>query len=137
MKKDYIIKQRVKIGGDVQTVTIYYTCEESELQSIVAMLAGVVTVFAEDVALSSPEGANDVITNSTDIENIIMKHSGDKTVFFGAFGKPIRFDASKSGKEIAALFKTHKPFPNRTTEHPDNVQWQGVTADVPETGGTV
>ena len=120
--KDYIVKQRVKVDGDIQIITFYYRCTEAELQAIIAKLVGVVTVFAQDIGLSSPAEASDVVVNSTNIENVIMKHSGDKTVFFGAFGKPIRLDASCSAKEFGLLFKTHKPFPNKTTDVPDNVQ---------------
>ncbi len=120
-KKDYILKQETKKNDVVLIATAYYACDESEMAEIVPLLEGKVTVFTEDASLSSADDKSTTVTNSTDIDQVIMSHSQDKTAYFGAYGKPLRFDSSKSATEIANMFKAHKPFINKTAEKPEKV----------------
>jgi hypothetical protein len=121
-KTNYIIWQETEVNGDYQKVVFPYSCDEDEMTAIKADLVGKITVFKADATLSDADTKSMVVANSTDIDTIQMKIKGDETQYFGAYGKPVRFDASKSGKEIGLMFKGHKPFPNRKTEHPQSVK---------------
>ena len=121
-KKVYLVKQKRKFNGDVSVASFTYECEEAEIQAIVAQLEGVITVLVEDVALSSAEGATDVVTGGLPITSISMVHSEAKTKFVGAYDKPLLFKTTTSVVELQNLFKTHKPFSGAyATETPDNV----------------
>lgn len=119
-KKAYLTKQEIKYNGDVQTSSFTYVCEETEIQAIVDKMQGVVTVFEENVTLSSAEGASNVVTTGLPISSVSMVHSEAKTVFFSGF-KPIIFKDTVKVTELQDMFKLHKPFKGAyEAEKPDN-----------------
>jgi len=122
MKKKYLIRQKRKFNGDVTNASCTYECTEAEIQALVPLLEGVITVMEENTALSSAEGASDVVTGGLPISSISMVHSEAKSKFFGAYDKPILFKATVSVVELQNIFKTHQPFSGAyETEKPDNV----------------
>ena len=119
-KKSFLVKQRIKYNGDISQNTFTYECEETEIQAIVGKLAGVVTVFEENVTLSSAEGASDVVTTGLPIDYISMSHSEAKSVYFSGF-KPIVFKDTVKVTDLQEMFKLHKPFKGAyESQKPDN-----------------
>lgn len=121
-KKTYLVKQQRKFNGDVTVASFTYECDEAEIAGFLALLEGKLTVLVEDVTLSSPDGASDVVTGGNPVESIALVHSEAKTKYIGAYNRPILFKATASTQEIQALLKTHKPFGGTfATEFPDAV----------------
>ena len=109
-KKNYLIRQQRKFNGDVTVASANYECEETQIGAFVSKLAGVVTVMEENLTLSSPDGASDVVTEGLVIDSISLVHSEAKTKFIGAYNKPLVFKSTTSVNELQTLLKTHKPF---------------------------
>lgn len=121
-KKKYTIKQERKFNGEVTFASGTYECEETDVQAIVAKLEGVITVLEENVTLSSPEGASNIVTGGLVIDGISMVHSEAKTQYFGAYKKPFIFKSSVSVTELQNMFKLHKPFTGAfASDLPDRV----------------
>lgn len=121
-KKTYKVTQKVKFNGNVSSISFNYECDETEIAALVAKLAGVVTVFEENISLSSPAGASDLVTGGLPVQSISFVHSEAKTVYVGAYQKPILFKDSVSVTELRAMLKLHKPFDGAySTEFPDEV----------------
>lgn len=119
-RKKYLIRQERKFNGDVTRASLTYECEEAEVSAIVAKLEGVITVMEENVALSSAEGATNLITGGLVIDSVAMVHSEAKTKYFGAYDKPFVFKATTSITELQAMFELHKPFTGASiAEKPD------------------
>lgn len=121
-KKNYLIRQQRKFNGDVTVASANYECEETQIGAFVSKLAGVVTVMEENLTLSSPDGASDVVTEGLVIDSISLVHSEAKTKFIGAYNKPLVFKSTTSVNELQTLLKTHKPFSGAfDTATPDEV----------------
>lgn len=119
-KKKYLLKQEIKYNGDVSSNTFTYECEETEVTQIVEKLAGVVSVFEENVTLSSPDATSNVVTIGLPIDYITMSHSEAKSKFFSGY-RPIVFKDTVKVTELQAMFKLHKPFTGAyEAEYPDN-----------------
>ncbi|MFY9090286.1 hypothetical protein [Arcobacter aquimarinus] len=121
-KKSYRVSQRVKFNGNISTINFTYECDETEIAGLVEKLAGNVKVYEENVALSSPDGATDVITGGLPVDSIAFVHSEAKTVYVGGYNKPIVFKESVSVQELRSMLKLHKPFSGSfETQLPDEV----------------
>ncbi len=121
-KKTYKVTQKVKFNGNVSSISFNYECDETEIAGLVSKLAGVVTVFEENISLSSPAGASDLVTGGLPVQSISFVHSEAKTVYVGAYQKPILFKDSVSVTELRSMLKLHKPFDGAySTELPDEV----------------
>lgn len=121
-KKNYRVSQEVKFNGKVTNINFTYQCDETEISAVVAKLAGVVTVYEENLTLSSPAGASNLITGGLPIDSIAFTHSEAKTVYVGGYNKPIVFKESVSVTELRNMLKLHKPFNGSfATEVPDEV----------------
>ena len=121
-KKVFKISQQRKFNSDVTYASANYECDDTEIAQIVEKLDGIITVFEENTALSSPEGASDLITGGLVIDSVAMVHSEAKTKSFGAYNKPLVFKSTVSVTELQAMFKLHKPFTGAyEAQHPDKV----------------
>lgn len=122
MKKKWKVSQRYKYMSEVRTVTLNYECTEAELQAIIAVLEGVITVYEENVTLSSPAETSETITGGLPVVSVSMIHSEAKTQYFGGFGKSLIFKPTTSMVEIQNMFKLHTPFDGAyAAEKPDKV----------------
>jgi hypothetical protein len=121
-KKTWLVKQERKFNGDVTVASFQYECEEAEIQAIVAVMEGKITVLEENVTLSSADDASNVVTGGLPIDRISMVHSEAKTKTLGAYNRPILFKSTTSVVELQNLFSQHKPFSGAyETEKPDAV----------------
>jgi len=121
-KKTYLVKQERKFNGDVTVATFSYECEETEIQAIVTLLEGKITVLVEDTTLSSAADASNVVTGGLPIDSIALVHSEAKTKYVGAYNKPILFKSTTSVVDLQNAFLLHKPFTGAyETEKPDAV----------------
>lgn len=120
--KLYLVKQERKFNGDVTTASFTVKCDTTQIEAIVSKLAGVITVYEQNTGLSSAEDASNLVVGGLPIDSISMVHSEAKTVYVGAYNKPILFKENVSVTELQTLFKAHTPFGSAfATEHPDNV----------------
>ncbi len=122
MRKQWKLTQTYKYMGEVRNVTLNYSCTEAELSAIIAALEGKITVYEENVTLSSPAETNEAITGGLPIASVSMVHSEAKTQFFGGYGKSLIFKSTTNMVEIQNMFKLHSPFDGAyIAEKPDKV----------------
>ena len=108
-KKEYNIKQERKFNNEVSKAYLSVTCEETEIQGFLDKLDGVLTVFEQNVSLSSVPEASNVVTGGLCVTSVSMAHDAAKTVSIYS-SRPMLFKSTVSVAELQASLMLWKPF---------------------------